>query len=230
VSDNETKWKALTAPFADDEIELLPKPFRKDAERGKCERPDRNGQSCGGYHGLPAVHLTYVGHAGITMRLNEVVGPEGWSWEPLAYTEHGTPLFSDGGMWIRLTVLGQSRIGYGDAQGKTGPNAVKEVIGDAIRNAAMRFGVGTYLWSKSERASATAIREGATEDPPAPPPLPDPLLAVKTEIATAAKTVSLMGWDEVAADYAKAMDGRTWGVAGEPELREYLKNLQGRAA
>jgi hypothetical protein len=26
------------------------------------------------------------------------------------------------------------------------------------------------------------------------------------------------------------MDGRTWGVAGEPELREYLKNLQGRAA
>ena len=31
--------------------------------------------------------------------------------------------------------------GFGSADGKTGPNATKELIGDALRNAAMRFGV-----------------------------------------------------------------------------------------
>jgi hypothetical protein len=41
-----------------------------------------------------------------------------------------------------------SRLGYGDAQGKTGPNATKERIGDALRNAAMRFGAALDLWHK----------------------------------------------------------------------------------
>lgn len=149
------KWSALQAPFEKDEIELLPKPFQKDAPKSKCD-------ICNGYHSQPAVHLSYVGHAGITKRLLDV-DPE-WNWEPLALTDAGTPLMSDGGMWIRLTVLGVTRLGFGDAQGKSGPNATKEIIGDALRNAAMRFGVGTYLWSKSEKAKAELTRQGADDD------------------------------------------------------------------
>ena len=121
-------------------ISKLPKPYKRDSAKGKCDE-------CGGFHGLPAVHLDYAGHAAVTDRLLDV--DLEWSWEPQATDAAGLPQFdTNGGLWIRLTVSGMTRLGYGDAQGKTGPNAVKEAIGDAIRNAAMRFGVGLELWHK----------------------------------------------------------------------------------
>lgn len=87
--------------------------------------------------------LDYVGHAAVTDRLLEV--DPGWHWEPLAYTAEGLPaLDKAGNLWIRLTVGGMTRLGVGD-----GKNA-KEQIGDAIRNAAMRFGVALDLWSKED--------------------------------------------------------------------------------
>lgn len=150
----DAKWKALREAFPEDEIELLPKPYSKDSPKGKCK-------DCGGFHGLPAVHLSYVGHAGLTMRLDAVVGPGGWSWEPFALDPAGLPAMGHGGMWIRLSILDVTKIGFGDAQGKTGPSATKEIIGDALRNAAMRFGIGTYLWSKSDKAHAILARQGA---------------------------------------------------------------------
>ena len=146
----------LQAPFAADQIELLPKYTGKKVD-GKIPRDAyKKCSECGGYHPFPCVHLSYVGHAGITMRLLDV-DPE-WTWEPMAINASGTPQMADGGMWIRLTVLGITRIGFGDSDGKSGPSATKELIGDAIRNAAMRFGVGTYLWSKSEAAKAILTR------------------------------------------------------------------------
>lgn len=85
--------------------------------------------------------LDYVGHAAVTDRLL-TVDPE-WSWEPLAIGTDGLPaLDRSGNLWIRLTICGVTRLGVGD-----GKNA-KEVVGDAIRNAAMRFGVALDLWAK----------------------------------------------------------------------------------
>lgn len=160
-----SKWEALRRPFSIDEIELLP---RYTGKKGPDGRPPREAyrrcEECGGFHPFPCVHLNYVGHAQITDRLNEV-DPE-WNWEPCAIDADGNPLIKDGGMWIRLTVLGVTRYGYGDAQGKRGHDATKEIIGDAIRNAAMRFGVASYLWSKSERAKEKLV-EGADEKPAA---------------------------------------------------------------
>ncbi len=93
--------------------------------------------------------LDYVGHAALTARLLDV-DPE-WTWEPVALDERGLPAFDGaGGLWIRLTVAGMTRLGYGDAGGKTGSNATKEAIGDALRNAAMRFGAALDLWSKED--------------------------------------------------------------------------------
>lgn len=164
------KLNRLRAPFDADEIEKLPKYVGRKTPDGKIPREAYGDcPECGRRHPLPAIHLDYVGHAGITDRLNDV-DPE-WNWEPVATDEQGLPLFDrNGGMWIRLTVLGITRYGYGDAQGKSGPNAVKEVIGDAIRNAAMRFGVATYLWSKSDKAEH--MRE--FEEAPAGRSVPDP--------------------------------------------------------
>lgn len=156
----EERRALLRKPFPADEIEKLPKYVGRKVN-GKIP-PEAYGKcpECGKRHPMPAIHLDYVGHAGITDRLNDA-DPE-WNWEPLTLDQNGLPLFDQyGGMWIKLTVLGVTRLGYGDAQGKTGPNAVKEVIGDAIRNAAMRFGVATYLWSKSDKAEH--IKEAAAE-------------------------------------------------------------------
>lgn len=99
------------------------------------------------------ITLDFVGHGYITARLLDV--DPTWTWEPVALDEHGLPLLDEfGGLWIRLTVCGVSRLGYGDAGGKKGPNAVKEAVGDALRNAAMRFGVALELWCKGDPDAA----------------------------------------------------------------------------
>lgn len=132
--------KRLREPFEPHQISQLPKPKTKDATKGWCD-------VCNSYHGLPAVHLDYVGHAATTDRLLDA--DLAWSWEPMAYDEKGLPARDkDGGMWIWLTVAGVRKPGYGSAEGKTGGNATKELIGDAIRNASMRFGVALELWHK----------------------------------------------------------------------------------
>ena len=92
------------------------------------------------------INLDYVGHAAVTDRLL-TIDPE-WNWEPVAVDEHGLPAYDRaGGLWIRLTVSGVTRLGYGDGADP------KVRIGDAIRNAAMRFGVALDLWSKDELES-----------------------------------------------------------------------------
>ena len=100
--------------------------------------------------------LDYVGHAATTDRLL-AVDPD-WSWEPFALDENGLPaLDAEGNLWIRLTVCGVTRPGVGD--GKT----AKERIGDAIRNAAMRFGVALDLWAKEDLQSNGHGSEDATQ-------------------------------------------------------------------
>ena len=95
------------------------------------------------------VKLAYVGHAALTDRLLDT--DPAWAWEPLAFDDRGLPAIDDcGGLWIRLTVCGITRLGYGDAGDKKGANAMKERIGDALRNAAMRFGAALDLWHKGE--------------------------------------------------------------------------------
>jgi hypothetical protein len=91
--------------------------------------------------------LDYVGHAATTDRLLSV--DPLWTWEPVAFDEHGLPAFQGKNLWIKLTVCGVTRYGIGDG------SSVKECIGDAIRNAAMRFGVALDLWSKEELAPAS---------------------------------------------------------------------------
>jgi hypothetical protein len=102
------------------------------------------------------VTLDFVGHGFLTQRLLDV--DPLWSWEPMALDANGLPLLDEnGGLWIKLTVCGVTRLGYGDAGGRKGSNAIKEIIGDALRNAGMRFGMALELWCKG--------------DPDAPPPV-----------------------------------------------------------
>ena len=95
----EDKWKALQKPFDPDEVELLPKYTGPKDANGRIPRDKyRHCDECGGFHPFPCVHLRYVGHAGITQRLNEV--DPTWNWEPAAKDQNGLPLIAGGGMWM----------------------------------------------------------------------------------------------------------------------------------
>lgn len=111
------------------------------------------------------VMLDYVGHAAATHRLLDA-DPH-WNWEPLAMGSDGLPARdADGGMWIKLTVCGVTRLGYGSAPNKKGGDAIKELIGDAIRNAAMRFGLALDLWHKGDLHAAATEAEAPKEPAP----------------------------------------------------------------
>ena len=130
------KLQELRKPFPDHQISYLPKGGAK---------------------------LAYVGHAALTDRLLDV--DPGWTWEPLAMSPHGLPVMDDiGGMWIRLTVCGVTRLGYGHAGNKQGGDAIKEIIGDALRNAAMRFGAALELWHKGDLHLDAVENEDSSKD------------------------------------------------------------------
>lgn len=131
-------------------INKLPKPTKQQTDEVKADyKKGVRCDICGGWHHPKVVHLDYFGHAALTSMLLDV--DPSWTWEPLALGQDGLPVIDrDGGMWIKLTVLGITRLGYGDAQGKTGGDAMKERIGDALRNAAMRFGAALELWHKGD--------------------------------------------------------------------------------
>lgn len=100
------------------------------------------------------VQLDYVGHAAVTDRLLSV--DKDWNWEPLAFGEDGLPRIAvrekELELWIRITILGKSMLAVGTCQ-KGAFDPSKQLISDAIRNGAMRFGVALDLWSKDELES-----------------------------------------------------------------------------
>jgi hypothetical protein len=143
----------LRVPFEKHQVSSLPKQTK--AQKIELEKDRNKGircALCGGWHHKDAMHVPYVGHAAVTDRLLEV--DPNWNWEPLGWTDEGLPRFdATGGLWIKLTVCGMSRYGYGHGAQKPSqePGArEKEVIGDALRNAAMRFGAALDLWHKGD--------------------------------------------------------------------------------
>lgn len=146
----------------------------------KNQRKRENCRECGAYHEVPAIHLDYMGHADVTLAL---IGSDPlWTWEPIAWTAEGLPHIRQIGdrfvLWGRLTVHGVSRLAVGTCStDKSDPE--KELIGDLLRNGAMRFGIGTSLWSKAEgddelpakqpepkapKAEKTAAKPNPTDD------------------------------------------------------------------
>lgn len=150
MTTKKTGLELLREPFPAHQISKLPKPTAAQTKAVKDDfKAGMRCQLCGGWHHKDVIHLDYVGHAALTDRLLDC--DPLWSWQPVALDSNGLPAIDkDGGLWILLTVCGVQRLGYGDAQGKTGGDAMKERIGDALRNAAMRFGAALDLWHKGD--------------------------------------------------------------------------------
>ena len=94
--------------------------------------------------------LSFVGHADIT-RILLTIDPA-WRWVPIAWDNGRAAIHVENGiatMWGELTVLGQARLGVGSVRADK-QELDKELVGDFLRNAAMRFGICLSLWTKQE--------------------------------------------------------------------------------
>jgi hypothetical protein len=159
------------------------------------------------------LHIDYVGHAEVTDRLLTV--DPGFTWEPLALSPDGLPLIDQqGGLWIRLTVCGVTRLGYGHAGDKRGPDAVKEIIGDCLRNAALRFGVALDMWgAKFKQAEPDGHSEPTASE-------------IRTEIANVGLTRG-MDPSVIAAEFEAWSQGTRIGVTEDVKLlAEFLEHLK----
>lgn len=178
----------LRRAFKPEEIGKLPRvtcAACSDRKRECAQHQKTRCDICKSYVSEKHIHIDYVGHADVTARLLEA--DEEWTWEfkavevdpavMAAALATGNPdlvqmviassppkfdLDREGnpvGLWIKLTVGGITRPGYGSCPSGQ-MDAVKVLIGDALRNAAMRFGVALALWAKGDRDDPSA--ENAT--------------------------------------------------------------------
>jgi hypothetical protein len=156
----------LRKPFPEDQVGKLPKPTKQQTDEVKADyKKGIRCETCGQWHHPKVVHLDFVGHAALTNRLLDA--DIGWTWEPLAFDDMGLPRFdAHGGLWIKLTVCGVIRLGYGNAEASSYKDAgarEKETIGDALRNAAMRFGAALDLWHKGHLSPYKEETDGKEE-------------------------------------------------------------------
>lgn len=124
-------------------------------ERDKSKRNKSRCDVCGGWHEQPSIHLDYMGHADVTEALIKI--DPFWTWRPAAINQSSggpaiVPSLGKAGMmvmWAYLTILGKEMLCVGTAQ-QSKEELEKELIGDMIRNGALRFGIAVRLWSKAD--------------------------------------------------------------------------------
>ena len=121
--------------------------------------------------------LDFVGHADITRILLEI--DPTWRWVPIAWDNGRPAIHVENGiatMWGELTILGQARLGVGSVRADK-QELDKELVGDFLRNAAMRFGISLALWTKNEwedlGGHAPAPQKSIPARKPAPKPVAD---------------------------------------------------------
>ncbi|MBW3663534.1 MAG: hypothetical protein KY469_10580 [Actinobacteria bacterium] len=220
----------LREPFGPDATDKLPRGVDKSKPKARCG-------VCNGWHEPASIHLDYVGHAQVTARLLDIDAC--WTWEPFSVDEQGQPALVRNtkgepiGLWIRLTVCGMTRPGFGELPASKGADGIKEAIGDAIRNAAMRFGVALELWAKGDLASdeqppspqQQAQVPSPTDDAPAQQQEPPPLTTSQQAAFDAIKQIDEQGRARVKA----WMDEQGWPVQFRELTDEQADAVRNRA-
>ncbi len=186
-----------------------------------------------GHQNRGGATLDYLGHANTTRALIEA--DPFWSWEPMSWEENGLPRFGTdkngepSSFWIWLTIHGKTLPAVGTVEARKNEKE-KELIGDAIRNGAMRFGVALSLWVKedegkysttdemSKTESGSGVATAATGSKTPPPDQATSLSVVPNDLTQDLKKLAKRGKD-LGFD-AKAVRE----IAGEVLSREIKKS------
>lgn len=180
--------------------------------------------------------LDFVGHADITRILIEI-DPH-WRLVPIAW-ENGRPavnIVNDmATMWFEMTLLGQARLAIGTAKANS-MDLDKVLYGDALRNGAMRFGIGLSLWTKQEwddldhhAPAKPAPKQTGQAAKPKPEPASKPTAPLSDEqIAQFRAACEAKGLDaDSVAEAAGIEPGAVWIQAHLSALRATFKELVG---
>lgn len=172
--------------------------------------------------------LDYIGHADVT-RILLGVDPT-WTIEPAAYDEAGLPArvtignMVQAGFW--MTLLGHTRYCVGSVEDRKSDQA-KELLSDAIRNGAMRYGIALSLWTKAEWEDLGAVPTKAVTKPKASKPEPvRPANPDALEKFVKVCADNNLDHDQVA-DHAGVDLGGIVTTADLVKLRESFKHLKG---
>ncbi|MER3480417.1 MAG: DNA repair protein Rad52 [Meiothermus sp.] len=147
-------WSKLSEPFPEGEVQWRVEALSKDGRR--------------------AMVVPYVDARTVLDRLDETVGPDGWQ-------DHYQVLVEKEGSYAvkcRLTLLEVSKedVGEGDS--------LKAAFSDALKRAAVKFGVGRYLYRLEKQwvdyDPATGRFEGPRLEPGAAPRRPEAPLDTET--------------------------------------------------
>ena len=115
------------------------------------------------------IQLDFVGHADITKILIEV--DPLWWWEPAGWDNGRPAIHVVNGMavmWGHLYVHNKQMLGVGTVKHDKA-DLDKELVGDFLRNAAMRFGICLSLWTKQEwETQDTPTKTSVPKTAPAP--------------------------------------------------------------
>lgn len=122
--ERDPKWEAVQSELA--------KPF---PPRYINVKPGATSES--GY----GMMLWFIDARAAMSRLDEIVGPENWSftWQPLTTLDNKIAIHG------KLTVLGVTKEDVGEAQDESEP--YKSAVSDSFKRCAVHFGLGRYLYS-----------------------------------------------------------------------------------
>ena len=143
--------------------------------------------------------MSYVGHADITRILSEI--DPMWTWEPCGWVNGRPHIHVENGtatMWGHLYVHGKPMLGVGSVRADK-PELDKELIGDFLRNASMRFGICLSLWTKSEWSDLGG-------QPPSPSPRKPPQKPAEKPVADIAVISTLPVDPELVGRFVKACE------------------------
>lgn len=119
-----------------------------------------------------ALVLAYLDARAVMDRLDSVVGPTGWSDSYEVYRADSSIDHQTVQAKCRLTILGISKedVGEGSMQGEQSSSSVKAAVSDALKRAAVKFGIGRYLYRLE---SVWVDYDDAKKRPLETPTLPD---------------------------------------------------------
>ena len=146
-------WAALTAPFDGTQVKQRPGAATWD-HKPNCDGPRCRLTRDPGAH----MQFSYVDARDIAQRLDDVLTPEGWTFEAEVVAGHEVVRGSLYIMAEKRTLIRQDH-GYPNSDRDEEP--IKAATSDALKRCAVLYGIGRHLYDDNQTGRASSPRPAA---------------------------------------------------------------------